>query len=154
MAHESTLALMSRRQPTLGQAKPLPDLQTAWPPRPPQENIQSNVLLRSFAQGHVQSGLEYLQEWSLHNLPGQPGLVFDHPDGKRSFISYLDEIPCISVCTCCLISCHSAQWRKSVPILSVPEGFVPTFFVSPQSWGLDVPSTGWLSLGTQEVRKG
>lgn len=57
MAHESTLALMSRGQLPLGQAKPLPDLQTAWASRPPQEKIQSNVLLRPLLMAMSGQGL-------------------------------------------------------------------------------------------------
>lgn len=136
MAHESTLALVRGVQLSLGQAKALPrfteclSLETTSGKHPDQCPAQV------IAQGHVQSGFEYLQEWSLHNLSGQPGPVFLHSDSKRNFISYLDEIPCISICACCLLSCPWAQWRKSVSILFVPKGFVPIFFVSPWSLGV------------------
>ena len=35
--------------------------------------------LEQVAYSHVQSGLEYLQRWRLHNLYGQPVAVFAHP---------------------------------------------------------------------------
>ena len=61
--------------------------------------------LEQVAQDSVLSGLEYLQRWRLHSLPGQPLPVFDHSLSKRFFLC-LDRVSCDLVCAHCFLPCQ------------------------------------------------
>ena len=45
------------------------------------------------SQDFSQLYLEYLQEWSLHNLSGQTSLVLDHPCGENAFLYSQSKTP-------------------------------------------------------------
>lgn len=56
--------------------------------------------LQEFAQHHVQSDFEYIQEQRLHNLPEQPVPAFDHPHSKKLFlVSRLNKRSIFLSCT-------------------------------------------------------
>ena len=40
--------------------------------------------LEQVTQGHVRSDFEYLQEWTLHKLFGQPVLAFDYANNNKA----------------------------------------------------------------------
>ena len=49
--------------------------------------------LQQAAKELVQAGLEYLQRRRLHNLPGQPGPVFCHPQREEALAHVQLELP-------------------------------------------------------------
>jgi len=49
--------------------------------------------LQQAAQDRVQAGLEYLQRWRLHNLPGQPVPVLRHPQREEVLPHVQVELP-------------------------------------------------------------
>jgi len=49
--------------------------------------------LEAFDQDHVQKSLEYFQGWRLHNLSGQPVMVFSHSHNKKVFTHTQMEPP-------------------------------------------------------------
>lgn len=61
--------------------------------------------LQLTAQGHAQVTFEYYQGCRPHHFSRQPVTVFDH---FHSIEGFSIEIPCISVCSHCLLSYHWA----------------------------------------------
>ena len=57
--------------------------------QPPAEQGQ----MEQVGLGCVQSGFQYLQEWRLHNLSGQPVPLLSHPLRKKVFASTQTEPP-------------------------------------------------------------
>ena len=45
--------------------------------------MQGHQLLDQAAQNHIQTGLESLQGWGIHNLLGQPVPALHHPLGEK-----------------------------------------------------------------------
>lgn len=60
------------------------DLQNGWGWRGPLNSSSPTPLLKQghpeqIAQDHVQTAFDYLQEWRLHSLRGQPAPLLSHP---------------------------------------------------------------------------
>jgi len=61
-----------------------------WTPPGPTELLKQGTL-QHIAQDHVQAAFEYLQEWRLHHLSGQP--VLSHPHSRKVFADLHIELP-------------------------------------------------------------
>lgn len=63
---------------------------------------------RTGCQGYVQMTFEYLQEWRLYNLLGQPVPVLSHPRSKKVFPVTQRERPVFLPIAFCPATVH--QW--------------------------------------------
>lgn len=75
------------------------------------------------AQGHVQLGLEYIQDWQCHNLHGQSLTVCNHPRDEKLPLLFMWSY--ISVCAFGLLPCPRAP-LASISLFFAPIGYLYT----------------------------
>lgn len=92
--------------------------------------------LQQVTQGCVQLGLEYLQGWKLLSFDEESGLVFDHPNCKKSLPYIHQNFLNFSLC-----SCPRTPLRKAwLHCLYSPIRYLYTCIRSFQAF----PSPGWI----------
>lgn len=74
--------------------------------------LKSGVKVNQVAQGHIQSGIAYLQGWQPHSPSGQPVSTFDCPQRKDFLSLCLSKISCIVICACCPLSFYWAPLEE------------------------------------------